>query len=187
MRGVITAPTTVITGAFNVRFSFPQNVDFTADNFHVETLSGDALGDVRDHLKGNGNHYMLMCYIPTEKYGRSRVSLDLEVDGAPVDAKPVEIEYDTVRSIVPVWGTPIERGNKVEIPLTLPAPVVNLDKGNFQVSVPARCHLYGSGREYQFVVSATKDFDVMLLGRVRKENGLEAVIEATVIEVNNRI
>ena len=77
IRGVITTPSETITGAFNIIFSFAENVDFTADNFRIETLSGDPLGDPRDTLKGKGNHYMFQCYIPTAKYGRSRISLQL--------------------------------------------------------------------------------------------------------------
>ena len=40
MRGVITAPTKVISGAFTVLFSFPMDVELTVDDVQVETLLG---------------------------------------------------------------------------------------------------------------------------------------------------
>lgn len=181
MKGTIKAPKGIITGAFSVIFSFIREVDLTRDGVLVEVIKGDALGHQRDNFGGSGKNYHLLCHLQDGLKGRSRIS----VTGHAV--APVEIAYDTVRSIVPVWGDPFVRNGKIEIPLSLPTPVTNLRKRNFRVSrAPARCHLYGAGTDYQVVVSpsGTGDFTVSVAGTVEKENGLAAVIQETVVEVS---
>ena len=48
MRGVISAPRNIITGAFNIRFAFQKDVELTRDDVIVMPIEGDALGHVKD-------------------------------------------------------------------------------------------------------------------------------------------
>lgn len=183
MRGVISVPSGIITGAFNIRLTFIREIELTADAIHVETLEGDALGHEKDNFGGEGKDYHILCYLPDERKGKSRISVVKE----GVDVPPVIVEYDTVRSLTPVWGTPVKRNAKIEIPLTLPEAVTGLRKQNFSVSEAVPCFLYGSGHTYQFVVApspAQTDFSVSVAGRVRKMNGLRADIQRTILEVD---
>lgn len=183
MRGVITAPKKVITGAFSVIFSFLREIELTRADITVETLEGSALGHDKDSFTGSGANYQILCYIPDERAGRSRISVNK--DGVSVQS--VEVEYDTVRTITPIWGTPFKRNGKVEIPLTLSDAVTGLRKRNFAVSQPIRYQLYGSGTDYQFVVvpqNGVGSFSVTVAGSVLKSSGLDAVIKKTQIEVN---
>lgn len=180
MRGAIKAPRQIITGAFSVIFSFIREVDFTQNDVIVETLEGDALGNPKDNFGGSGRNYHLLCYLQESQKGKSRISI------SGFDVPPVVVEYDTVRSLTPVWETPFKRNTKIEIPLTLPEAVTGLRKKNFSISESMPCVLYGSGRDYQFVVSpssAQTEFSVSVSGAVRKMNGLRAEIEETILEV----
>lgn len=184
MRGVITAPKKVITGAFTLLFSFPSDMVLTAADIQVETIEGDALGHAKDNFGGSGNHYHLLCYLPDARAGKSRFS----VTKAGVDVKPVVVEYDTVRTVIATWGTPVKRNRNIEIPVTFDTPIKRLRKQHFRVSEPrCPCQLYGSGDAYDLVVSPARGltrFRVTLSGTVEKTNGLEAVIEANVLEVD---
>lgn len=183
MRGVITAPKKIITGAFTVLFAFIRELELTADDVVVETLEGDALGHHKDTFGGGGRNYHLLCYLPDERTGKSRISVNKE----GVAVEPVIVAYDTVRSVLPVWGLPFVRNGKIEIPLTFPCPVINLRKRNFQVSETMQRYVYGAGADYHFVVSPSdiaEGFSVTVSGPVQKENGLDAVIQETVVEVD---
>ena len=181
MRGVITAPIKVISGAFTVLFSFPMDVELTVDDVQVETLLGDALGHPKDNFAGKGNHYHLLCYLPDARAGRSRISVVKE----GLNVTPVVIEYDTVRTVSVTWGTPFRRGGKVEIPFSFGEQVRGLTKRNFQVSYPTECQLYGSGDTYSLVIpKARPRFTVSVSGTVQKVNGVQAVIAETVLEVD---
>ena len=68
--------------------------------FMLETLEGDALGHTKDSFKGAGKNYHLLCYLPDERKGKSRISI--VKDGLIV--APVIVEYDTVRTVHATWG-----------------------------------------------------------------------------------
>lgn len=181
MRGVITAPKEIITGAFNVRFDFIRPIELTAADITVETLSGDALGHTKDSFGGSGAHYHILCYIPDARSGRSRISVNK--DG--LDVEPVEIEYDTVKTVRATWGTPIPRGTKLEIPISFSVAIEHLKKRHFTFSgFPGfPFQLYGSGNTYSLVLPNRTGFTVTVLGTVRKANGISAEITETVLEV----
>ena len=183
MRGVITAPKKVVTGAFTLLFSFPSDIDLTPADIQVETIEGHALGHAKDNFGGSGKHYHLLCYLPDERSGKSRFS----ITKAGVNVKPVVVEYDTVRTVTATWGTPVKRNRQIDIPVTFDTPIKRLRKQHFSVSEPrCPCQLYGRGDAYELVVSpsrAVTRFQVTISGTVQKVNGLEAVIEETVLEV----
>lgn len=182
MRGVITVPKKVITGAFPILLTLIREIELTADAVHVETLEGHALGHHKDSFAGAGKNYHLLCYLPDERKGKSRIS----VVGEGLDVPSVIVEYDTVRTVHATWGQPVKRNRKIDIPVTLDAPVKRLRKQHFQVSEPMPCQLYGSGDTYNLVVSPARGltgFRVTLSGTVQKTNGLEAVIEKSFLEV----
>ena len=179
MRGVITAPREIITGAFNVRFDFIRPIELTAADVVVETLEGDALGHSKDSFGGSGASYHILCYIPDARSGKSRISV--VKDGLIVE--PVIVEYDTVKTVRATWGTPIPRGTKVEIPISFDVAIENLRKRNFRCSQPVPFQLYGSGDTYSLIVPARTGLQVTVLGTVRKSNGVSVNIEETVLEV----
>ena len=177
VRCVISAPKKIITGAFNILFSFSEDVDFTTDNFRIEMLSGDPLGDPRDRLKGKANHYMFQCYIPVAKYGRSRISLDM----LDAWAEPVEIEYDTVRVVKAEWGTLVRKRQGVEIPVSFDTPLKHLRKRNFLISKSMPFQLYRRGDAY--VVSVQNrgvPFSIEVAGLITKASGVDGYIEKSV-------
>ena len=181
IKGVISVPKKVITGAFNILFSFSDAVDFTVDNFSIQTLSGDRLGDPRDNLKGKGNHYVFQCYIPTGRCGRSRVVLDHpQVDDAAVD-----IEYDTVKVVNATWGTPLRSPQKTEIPVSFDCPLRHLRKRNFRLSQALPFQLYVVDEDYKLVIPKRIEgvLSVRVLGNVVKESGVEGYIAESVLEV----
>ena len=179
MKGVITAPQEMITGAFNIRFGFIRPIELTAADITVETLEGDALGHTKDSFGGSGANYHVLCYVPDARSGKSRISV--VKDGLIVE--PVEIEYDTVRTVRATWGTPIQRGAKVEIPISFGVAIENLKKRNFTFSCACPFQLYGSGDAYSLVVPNRTGQTVTVSGAVRKLNGVRAEIEETVLEV----
>ena len=183
MRGVITAPKKVITGAFTLLFSFPSEIVLTPTDIKVETLEGDALGHAKDSFGGGGNHYHLLCYLPDERSGKSLFS----VTKAGVDVKPVVVEYDTVRTVIATWGTPVKRNRQIDIPVTFDTPIKRLRKQHFRFSEPrCPCQLYGQGDTYDLVVSpsrAVTRFQVTISSTVQKTNGLKAVIAAEPLKV----
>ena len=181
MRGVITAPTQIITGGFTLLFSFPMDVELRRTDMLVETLEGDALGCEKDAFGGSGKHYHFLCYIPDARFGRSRFSI--VKDG--LDVEPVIIEYDTVKMISATWGTPILRGRTLEVPVVFSLPIRRLRKRNFRVSYPTQCQLYGSGEAYTLVIpNPRNNFRVTVSGGVQKASGLRAEIETAVLEVS---
>ena len=181
MRGVITAPRQIITGAFNILFDFIRPIELTRADIIVETLEGDALGHTKDTFGGSGASYHVLCYLPDGRSGKSRISVNK--DGLEVE--PVEIEYDTVRTVQATWGTPIRRGRKVEIPISFGVAIENLRKRNFQFSQAVPFQLYGSGDTYSLIVLRRSGLRVTVVGSVRKVNGVRAEIEARplVVEV----
>ena len=180
MRGVISAPRGVIQGAFNIRFAFQEDIDLTADDVIVMPIEGDALGHAKDTFGGSGKDYHILCYIPDARKGRSRISVIK--DG--VDVSPVFVEYDTVRTVIATFGTPIKRGSKVEVPVSFDSPVRNLKKRNFQVTPSAAFQLYGLDYTYTLLVASKgRAFSVYVAGAVVKANGVRAGIQETVIDV----
>ena len=180
MRGVITAPTKVITGAFNIRFAFPKPLELTQADVVVETLEGDALGYSKDCFGGSGKDYHILCYIPDERKGESRVS----VVKNGLEVEPVIVEYDTVQTIAATWGTPIQRGSRIELPVSFDTAVQNLKKRNFRFSYPTPYQLYGTGDTYSVVIPQRQEnFTVAVSGAVEKVNGLRAEIRESVLEV----
>ena len=183
MRGVITAPKRVVTGAFTLLFSFPSDIPLTPADIKVETIEGDALGHAKDSFGGSGNHYHLLCYPPDARAGKSRFS----VDRTGVRVEPVVVEYDTVRTVIATWGTPVKRNRKIDIPVSFDAPIKRLRKQHFRVSEPRSPYqLYGQGDTYDLVVSparAVTRFQVTISGTIEKTNGLRANIEAVSLAV----
>lgn len=179
MKGVITAPRGIITGAFNVRFDFIRPIDLTAADVVVETLEGDALGHGKDSFGGRGASYHILCYIPDARSGSSRISV--VKDG--LDVEPVIVEYDTVKTVRATWGTPIPRGTKVEIPIAFSVAIQNLKKRNFRFSPAIPFYLYGSGDVYTVVALIKEKTTIEISGAVRKNNGIDASIEKSVFEV----
>ena len=179
MKGVITVPQGIITGAFNVRFDFIRELELTAADVVVETLEGDALEHTKDSFGGSGANYHILCYLPENRAGRSRISVNKE--GLAVE--PVEIAYDTVRTVRATWGMPIPRGAKVEIPISFSVAIENLKKRNF--TLPGPFQLYGSGNSYSLIVPQRTGLTVTVSGAVRKLNGVRAEITAAAFEVTS--
>ena len=181
IKGVISAPRKIITGAFNVRFTFQREIELTAADVVVDTLEGDALGHTKDSFGGGGADYHILCYIPDVRKGRSRIS----VVNPDFDVVSVIVEYDTVRTVGMTFGTPMKRGSKIEIPVSFDTPIQNLTKRNFQVSYPSACQLYGTGDSYSLVIPKARDrFTVTVSGLIQKMNGVQAVVAETVLEVD---
>ena len=181
MRGVITDPKRIITGAFTLLFSFWRDVDLTMADIRVETLEGDALGHSKDNFGGSGSNYHLLCYLPDARAGKSRFS----VTKAGVDVEPVTVEYDTVKTVHATFGTPAVSGKKVEIPISFDIPIQRLRKTHFRTSLPIPCQLYGGGDAYQLVLSPLVDvFSVSIKGTVEKSNGIKAAIVERTLEVD---
>lgn len=176
MKGIIAVPTGIITGAFNIRFNFIREIELTAADITVETLEGDALGHSKDAFGGSGANYHILCYIPDPRAGKSRISV--AKDGLEVE--PVIVEYDTVRTVHATWGTLIQRGTKVELPVLFDVAIQRLKKRNFRFSLPTPFQLYGTGKDYSLVIPQQRDFTVTVSGSVRKVSGVDANIEETV-------
>lgn len=183
MRGTIKAPRKIITGAFNIILTFQREVELTIDDIVVELIEGDPLGNIKDSFGGSGKNYHILCYVQDSIQGRSRISI------SGFDVSPVEITYDTMHEIIPLWGQPFRKSNKIEIPLTFPSPIRNLRKGNFQISRSIQHYLYGSDQSYQLLLvpKTNEDFSITVSGNVEKSNGIAVSIDPTVIEVSNAI
>lgn len=180
MRGVITAPNPVITGAFTLLFSFPSDVPLTRADIEVETLEGDALGHAKDSFGGSGSHYHLLCYLPDERAGKSRIS----VSKAGVEVVPVVVEYDTIKTVRAVWGTPEHVNRTIEVPLTFEPGIRNLRKRNFSMSAPRPFQLYVTDTGYNLVVRAKRGkLMIVVWGAVEKMTGIPATIPPTILEV----
>ena len=182
MKGVITAPKKIITGAFTILVTFIRPIELTAADVVVKTLEGDALGCPKDSFGGSGANYHILCYIPDERAGKSRISVTKE----GIDVAPVEIIYDTVRTVRATWGTPIPRGSKVELPIAFDVAIQNLKKRNFRLSRPGPYQLYGADATYSLLIPAAlseKGLTIAVLGTVKKANGIRASIQGTLLEV----
>ena len=171
----------VVSGTFNILFSFPQEVYLTTDDFRIDLIEGDPLGDPRDKLTGSGKHWMCQCYLPTGIHGKSRIVLDMR----GFSARPVEIEYDSMRTITATWLEPVITDQKTELSISFSCPLQHLRKINFKFSKPVSFQLYRVGELYQLVLSKKirRGFSVTVGGKVVKQNGLKAVIEDNVLEV----
>ena len=178
---VITVPQEVIRGAFNILFSFPQEVYMVRDDFRIETVSGDPLGDPRDCLKGEGKHWMCQCYVPTGIAGKSLVYLDMRGFASEL----IEIQYDTDPSVEATWFKPVVNGDKIEISLFFNYPLRHLHKRNFKFSQPTPFQLYRDGILYKIVFYKKIEgrLSVKVGGAVVKQNGVKSVIEDSVLEV----
>ena len=151
IRGTLKAPQNTITGAFTIIISMIREMELTAADITVETLEGDALGHDKDTFGGSGANYHILCYIPDARSGKSRIS----INRADLDVEPVIVAYDTIRTVTPTFGTPVDRGQSIEIPITFDAPLIHLRKRNFKLTPAARFQLYGTGNAYSLVVSST--------------------------------
>ena len=184
MKGVITAPKDVITGAFTLRFAFWREIALTMADIHVETLEGHALGHTKDSLSGSGQNYHILCYLPEGRKGKSRISVTKE----GFDVEPVEVEYDTIRTVRATYGTPIKQNGKIEIPVSFDTPIQHLKKRNFVLSVPAPFQLYGSEDTYRVVLpERSSPFGITVSGRVRKQNGIRASIIETRLQLASEV
>ena len=180
MRGVITAPKRVVTGAFTLLFSFPSDIPLTPADIKVETLEGHALGHAKDSFGGSGNHYHLLCYLPEARAGRSRIS----VSKAGIEVEPVIVAYDTIKTVRAVWGTPEPVNRNIEVPLTFEPGVRNLRKRNFSMSAPTPFQLYVTDAGYNLVIpQKTGKFMIVVWGAVEKATGILATIPPTILEV----
>lgn len=180
MEGVIAAPRKIITGAFSVLFTFVRGVDLTRDGVQVETLEGDALGHPKDSFGGSGVNYYMLCYLPDERQGRSRISV------SNFAVPSVVVEYDTLCWLTPVWGVPFQRNGHIEIPITFPQPIRQLKKRNFTLSRPLPFQIYGSDAVYSVVIPGTigtDPFTITVSGIVWKASDVRAEIRRTVLEV----
>lgn len=181
MKGVITVPSGIITGAFNILFDFIRPIDLTAADVVVETLEGDGLGHAKDTFGGSGASYHILCYIPDARSGKSRISV--VKDGLIVE--PVIVEYDTVKTVRATWGTPIQRGTKVELPISFGVAIENLKKRNFRFSQALPFQLYGSSDSYSLIVPQRTGLIVTVSGAVRKANGVRAEIAENQLSVTS--
>lgn len=179
MRGVISVPRNIITGAFNIRFDFIRAIELTAADITVETLEGDALGHTKDSFGGSGASYHILCYLPENRVGRSRISVIKE----GFEVEPVEIEYDTLRVVRATWGNPIQRAGKVELPISFDVAIENLRKRNFRFSQATPFQLYGSGDTYSLIFPSRSGLRVIVSGGVLKSNGVRADIQESELEV----
>ena len=181
MNGVITAPTGIITGAFNLLFDFIRPIELIASDIVVETLAGDALGHPKDSFGGSGARYHILCYPPDGRSGKSRIS----VVKTGLVVEPVVITYDTVRTVRATWGTPIQRGTKVELPISFGVAIENLKKRNFRFSQALPFQLYGSSDSYSLIVPQRTGLIVTVSGAVRKANGVRAEIAENQLSVTS--
>ena len=180
VRCVINVPSGTITGAFNILFAFSEPFGIIVEDIQVKTLEGDSLGDPRDTLRGSGNHYMLQCYVPPNTRGKSEIAL--EVPGLVV-ANPVIVEYDTVKVVKAEWGTPVVKGQTTEIPIAFDADLRHLRKRNFRLSPAVPYQIYHLDGGYRLSVRRSGGFSVAVMGNVVKTNGVEALIQESVLEV----
>lgn len=181
MRCVITVPQKIVTGAFNILFSFSEAIDFRVEDFDVDRLFGDPLGDPRDNLKGNGNHWVFQCYLPFDRRGRSRVSLNL----SDVTSRPVEVDYDTIRTVRATWLTPVQMDKTTEVILFFDSPLRHLKKRHFRLSRPLPFQIYRVGDAYKIVIQGrvSHALSVSVSGSVVKANGAQGYIEESVLEI----
>ena len=188
MRGNISVPEGVISGAFNVHIAFEKPVTgFSKSNIRVETLSGQPLGHPSDRFGGSGKDYHLLCYPPENSVGESRVTLQGKVTVLDESneqialenvAAPREIMYDTMRFVTVTFGEALRVGDQVRLPLTLSAPVIGLKKKHFVLpEIPGmKTYLYGADAEYElvFVVPTGADHQVLTVSvghkQVRKKH-----------------
>lgn len=177
--GSIEVSQKVITGAFTILFTFQRDIDFTMDDIVVETLEGDSLGHAKDSFGGIGNAYFVICYLPDMRAGVSVIS----VEKAGVQVDPVVVEYDTIKRVNVTWGTPVKNTNRIGLPVHLDVPLQILKKRHFQLSPATPFQLYGSGDSYRIVMVPKQKTVVSIQGAVKKQNGIDAVIERSVFEV----
>ena len=165
MRGNITVPKGIISGAFNIRVSLPKPVQwFSISNILIETVSGQPLGHQSDRFGGNGKDYHLLCYPPEASIGETRFSLQGNVTVPPentletLEAVPRTVTYDTVRIVTVTFGAVVRTPKQIRLPIQLSTPVIGLTKKHFsfeQVSGTnlegTKIYLYGSDDAYELV------------------------------------
>ena len=94
-------------------------------------------------------------------------------------------QYDTVKVVNASFGTPIKRGRKIEIPVSLDTPIQHLKKLNFRFSRATPFQLYGTSDSYSLVLpDKGKPLTVSVFGPVQKTNGIDVKIIENVLEVN---
>ena len=194
MRAVISVPKKIITGAFNIRVSLPKDVtDFTAAHLLIETVSGDGLGHAKDAFGGTGRHYHWTCYLPDVRTGTSRISLVGTVDGEPLLANPIDIVYDTVKTVTAAFGTPVREGSKLTLPFSVGTAIVGLTKKHFvfeqldgESLARHRFQLYGQDAAYELVLTlgGTGRFAVSVRNKpFFKLNGIQVSLTPVSVEV----
>ena len=189
VRCVMTAPRKTVIGKSNIRLTFARDIQgLDLSNVKIETVSGDAIGD-NIRVWGKEGNWYVTCKIPDNCIGRSEVSLTGSViaNGGleTIDARTVRIAYDTVKVVNASFGTPIKRGRKIEIPVSLDTPIQHLKKLNFRFSPATPFQLYGTGDSYSLVLpDKRKQLKVSVFGPVQKTNGIDVKIIENVLEVN---
>ena len=172
MLGVITVGQEVITGAFTITFSFVREIGLTLDDVTITPLEGDALGHPKDTFGSDGvGNYFMLCYLPEGRAGKSHIA----VNKTGVTVAPVVVTYDTVRTVRATWGTPVRRGQQLEIPVAFAPPIRNLKKRNVALSPPAPFQIYRTEADYCLLVP-DQVRSVGVSGTVLKQNGIRAEI-----------
>lgn len=180
VRGTIRVPQRVITGPFSLNISLQRDVEISPEDILFETVEGDPLGHNRDRFfSGDGANYSAYCYIEEQRQGISIVSLDT----AGVNVLPQLIQYDTIRKVGVLWGAPVQRGNKLDIPFTLSEPVHLLRKRNFSFERNTPFQIYSLENNRHKVVCNSGTNKIIIKGNVRKSNGVEAILTESVLEI----
>ena len=202
IRSVISVPSKIIIGAFNIRIAFGQPVEnFGASNVNIRTIVGDPIG-VNYKFFGNKGSRHILCKMPDARVGMSEVSLtgSVDVDGTPeaIDARPVTVRYDTQRIMPAELGEVLYRKNQIVLPIRFDAAVIGLTKKHFRLTAVSgsilrnlKCYLYGSGQAYELVmIPAANRKGVLLVEwtdrEMRKENGVMVDVVMRAIEVVGR-
>ena len=150
---------------------------FSLGDVEIETLSGDALGSDKDRFTGEGSAYHIICYLPDERVGSSRIS----VNNPELSVEPVIVEYDTVNRVNATFGEVQRSENKSQISIALDTPISILKKQNIKVFPSMKYRLYGTGDTYTLVFANAPEA-IVIFGNVEKPNGTQAKITDSVWE-----
>ena len=170
--GTITKPNKIITGAFSILFTLQRPIELKLEDIKLETLQGDPLGSDQDIFENNGSDYRLLFYLPDERLGETKIS----VDNPDIKIDPVIVQYDTVNRILPRFGELIKNPNKITLPIELDRTITVLKKRNIKVIPNMSYKIYGVDKNYQLVFSKKPNL-VVIHGEVEKKNGLKCDIE----------
>ena len=138
IRCVISVPSKMITGVFNIRFALAHAIEnLDASNIGIKTLVGDSVGSECE-IKGEGKNWYTVHRIPDNCVGRSEISLigSVTVDGTSetFDGRKAIIQYDTRRMVRCVM-TAREKTviGKSNIRLTFARKIQGLDLSNVEI------------------------------------------------------